>query len=560
MIAWGRNNSNQTNVLANLTNVIAIAAGGDQSLALLSNGTVTNWRASFGAIPVSATNVAAIVAGTNFCMALRSNGTVIAWGNNTLGQTNVPSALSNVVAIAAGGAQAFALRSDGTVTNWGATPGSIPANLTNVMGIAAGYAHAVALRNDATVAAWGNNSSGQTNVPTWLGPAKLIAAGGNQSLASIFSPLLQYPVDVSKDLLLIYNTNSSDSLWVKDYYLANRPLAVGANVAGVGYTNSTSPGYYETITPTDLTNLILSPVSSWLAANPTKRPQYVILFLDVPNRVFTNAAFPTNGFYPRNDFARFPSVSVQLQSIAPNWRPFATHINLEGTNGCKAYIDKLAAFGTNGQMIIGASVGRYDNTNYVLDGIRHGGPFPCFEDYSGAGNVVSTVTNALLAAGVSSTSIAFSDGIEICTAFSTNCQCTALQTLPHATGITNVAGYICWGAHSSLGPAYAINGAVKWNGNSQWYIIETLESFNGLRVDPGQGTFVKWFSPAAFGGTNYSRTPIGAVTHVDEPGGAFNDPSVYFGLWARGKTFAICAWHSRKTPYFQAVGDPFVRW
>src|SRR5688572_32840725 len=79
-------------------------------------------------------------------------------------------------------------------------------------------------------------------------------------------------------------------VWVKDYYLANRPMVGGANVAGIGYTNATSPGYYETINPTDLTKLILSPVSSWLTANPTKRPQYVILFLDVPSRVFTNAA------------------------------------------------------------------------------------------------------------------------------------------------------------------------------------------------------------------------------------------------------------------------------
>jgi len=71
--------------------------------------------------------------------------------------------------------------------------------------------------------------------------------------------------------------------------------------------------------------------------------------------------------------------------------------------------------------------------------------------------------------------------------------------------------------------------------------------------------FIQWFSSNAFGGTNYSNTPIGAVTHVEEPGlPDVENSSVYFGLWETGKNFAICAWNSRQTPYFQAVGDPFI--
>ena len=132
----------------------------------------------------------AIAAGTNFSVALRSNGTLVAWGDNAYGQTNVPANLSNVVSIAAGGAQALALRRDGTVTNWGATSGSIPNSLTNVMGIAAGYAHSAALRNDSTVVTWGDNSNGQTNMGAGLSQVKSIAAGGNHTLAAIFSSLV----------------------------------------------------------------------------------------------------------------------------------------------------------------------------------------------------------------------------------------------------------------------------------------------------------------------------------------------------------------------------------
>jgi len=70
---------------------------------------------------------------------------------------------------------------------------------------------------------------------------------------------------------------------------------------------------------------------------------------------------------------------------------------------------------------------------------------------------------------------------------------------------------------------------------------------------------MKWFAPNAFGGTNYSNTPIGASSNVEEPGLESGDKgSTYFNLWASGKNFGICVWRARNTPYFQAVGDPFV--
>ena len=119
-----------------------------------------------------------------------------------------------------------------------------------------------------------------------------------------------------------------------------------------------------------------------------------------------------------------------------------------------------------------------------------------------------------------------------------------------------------WGCHSSLGNDYPRNGTNVWGGASAWWIIETLESFNGWR-DTGQGNFTQWFSDEGFGGntyTNYENTPVGAVSHTDEPLlPGIQDASLYFGLWASGKNFAICAWNSRNTPYFQAVGDPFTR-
>ena len=62
-----------------------------------------------------------------------------------------------------------------------------------------------------------------------------------------------------------------------------------------------------------------------------------------------------------------------------------------------------------------------------------------------------------------------------------------------------------------------------------------------------------------FGGTNYSNTPIGACSNVEEPQiEGSSTISAYLNLWVSGKNFAFCAWNAVNTPYFQAVGDPFV--
>lgn len=99
---------------------------------------------------------------------------------------------------------------------------------------------------------------------------------------------------------------------------------------------------------------------------------------------------------------------------------------------------------------------------------------------------------------------------------------------------------------------------VKWSGKSGWWLIETFESFNGQRYVNPYGNYIKWFSSNAFGGTDYSNTPIGAVSYTDEPGAYATDNPKYFGLWASGKNLAICAWDSVNTVYYHVVGDPFV--
>jgi hypothetical protein len=149
-----------------------------------------------------------------------------------------------------------------------------------------------------------------------------------------------------------------------------------------------------------------------------------------------------------------------------------------------------------------------------------------------------------MAAGVLVNNIVYFDGVEP-------------PYLTHLLVMTNLAGYISWGGHSSLGNGYAENN-LHWQGNSGWWIIRTEESFNGQRYVNTQSSFVRWFASGAFGGVNYSNTPIGAVSYPDEPHADATDNSKYFRFWAAGKNFGVCAWESKVTIHLQPVGDPLL--
>jgi hypothetical protein len=185
VVAWGYDNYGQTNVPAGLSNVMAIAAGETHSMALQSNGTVVAWG-ELSNVPPGLGKVVAIAGGQQDSLALQSNGVVVAWGYNGYGETNVPTGLSNVTAIAAGEYHSLALLSNGTVIAWGNnTQGqtNVPAGLSNVVAIAGGGYHSLALQSNGTVVAWGFNGYGQTSVPPGLSNVTAIAAGQDDSLA-----------------------------------------------------------------------------------------------------------------------------------------------------------------------------------------------------------------------------------------------------------------------------------------------------------------------------------------------------------------------------------------
>jgi hypothetical protein len=189
VVAWGLDDSGQTNVPAGLSNIVAVAAGHDHSIALKQNGAVVGWGDNeFGQtnIPVDLTNAIAVSAGAFHNAALRADGTVTCWGYNAYGQTNVPASVTNAVAVACGNSFSLALLRNGTIIGWGDNyygQTNIPVDLTNAVAIAAGGFHGIAIRSDGSVTCWGGNDYGQTNCPSDVTNVLMVSGGYYHSLA-----------------------------------------------------------------------------------------------------------------------------------------------------------------------------------------------------------------------------------------------------------------------------------------------------------------------------------------------------------------------------------------
>jgi alpha-tubulin suppressor-like RCC1 family protein len=209
--AWGYNGSGQLGdggtlkstvpvAVENLSEVTAVAEGGEFSLALLANGTVMAWgynhqgelgdgNTTNSSVPVAVTGltgVKAIAAGRSHGLALLSDGTVMAWGGNEEGQlgdgksvaSDVPVAvkgISGVTSVAAGSEFSLALLSDGTVMAWGcneegqlgdgrtvksSSPVAVK-GISTATAVAGGEEFSLALLSDGTVMAWGSDVQGQ---------------------------------------------------------------------------------------------------------------------------------------------------------------------------------------------------------------------------------------------------------------------------------------------------------------------------------------------------------------------------------------------------------------
>ncbi|MDB6028422.1 MAG: repeat domain protein [Verrucomicrobiales bacterium] len=202
--------------VSGITNAIAIDAGANFGLALLSDHTVKSWggNAQYQLADGTTTDrntpvqvqadsdyyfpgnilpgVVAVSAGYNHCLALRDVGDVFFWGNNTVwshDRARVPTSnsLPFMFAIAAGSDHDLSISSNGIVSSgilagrtygdvyaWGRNlfgqvgnnsnvdqmfPGVLV--LSNIVAVAGGSSHSLALDTNGVVWAWGLNTYGQ---------------------------------------------------------------------------------------------------------------------------------------------------------------------------------------------------------------------------------------------------------------------------------------------------------------------------------------------------------------------------------------------------------------
>jgi len=345
-------------------------------------------------------------------------------------------------------------------------------------------------------------------------------------------------LDVSEHVLIVWNTSSSGfSENIKDYYIANRPGMATANVMSITCTTS------ELITLEDFETDIRDPILDWIDTND-KFIRYIILMPDIPSRTSTpNLTWIGN---PSVQYLLYSALSTlgtrtgdaynHMTSVKNNFSlgqyqgatALITSLALGTEADCEAYIDKIANAYDSNVVVSGTDAGITATGGYFID-----------EYQAVYGSVFETPDTAYIRDENLTISITTS-------------------AVAHLTNCSNVRGYLCWGANGGMGGNYANNGSVVFTGNSSWYLIRTVESFNGQR-SVFQGNFIDWFSSNAFGGTAYSNTPVGAVTHTDEPflGGVTS--GLFWGLWEKGYTFIECAWYSRNTDRLQAIGDPLVK-
>jgi hypothetical protein len=183
-----------TNVYASFSNIVAVAASDNCFAALDGSGTAYRWM--LGCQPTNPTaissNTIAIAVGCGSgCAgiggAVSESGIVSQWNYAGNLLAPIPTDLSNVVAVSCGALHFLALRADGTVAAWGkpaqASVTNVPPGLSNVIGIAAGLDHNAVLKKDGTVVAWGQNNMGQTNVPIGLSNVVSLSAGTSFTLA-----------------------------------------------------------------------------------------------------------------------------------------------------------------------------------------------------------------------------------------------------------------------------------------------------------------------------------------------------------------------------------------
>jgi hypothetical protein len=352
-------------------------------------------------------------------------------------------------------------------------------------------------------------------------------------------------------VLLVYNTSSKDGPAVADYYKANRPGMSGVDTLAV--TADTT----EQTTSANMISQIRTPIYDFIASSPYSK-YYVIMCRGLSSRVWDSGAPIASVDYliGRSDPNLANSVGAEYhQGGGVNYYNTAftpgsyagtpvlvTRMDMGTLSTTKAYIQKIKTMYDampSPSIIVSANAAGLGGSNYLMDEVRnpaYSSVFPISKSHSDL-------------AGASYSNVPLARRLYVFGVAGTNA---------HLTSGADVTGYESWGVNGGMPLAYPNNRTLMFTGKSNWYLVKTFESWNGI-IGADQGNFEQWFNPSTAGGWRYSRTPIGMACHTDEPLVSGVEGSMYMCNWEAGLLFSECAWSSRKTKYFMAVGDPLVK-
>jgi len=194
IVGWGDNTDNKAQGGQGLTGVKYIAAGANQSGAILADGSIKMWGNGFAVPnPPAGNDFIQLSIGYTNAMAVRSDHTIVSWGTNSFGGNNPPMGASgaNLAQVATRHQSCFALTQDGNVYGWGeAINGhtTIPAHMYDLQSVGGGYQHVVFLKHDGTLLGWGDNFYNQCNVPTPPAGKKFTSLFVGYNHAAAFGP------------------------------------------------------------------------------------------------------------------------------------------------------------------------------------------------------------------------------------------------------------------------------------------------------------------------------------------------------------------------------------
>jgi hypothetical protein len=375
--------------------------------------------------------------------------------------------------------------------------------------------------------------------------ASLLAGKSSASVDNANNDLL------ASRVLLVYNTSSKDGLAVADYYRANRPGMSGVDTLAVAADTT------EQTTSANMISQIRTPIFEFIASSSYPK-YYVVMCRGLPSRVWNNGAPIASVDYliARSDPNLANSVGAEYHqgggvnyyntAFAPGSYPgtpvLVTRMDMGTLSTTKAYIQKVKRMYdamSSQSVIVSANSAGLGGSNYLMDEVRNPAYnlfFPIARDYADLAN--AAYSNVPLARRLYIFGIAGANA--------------------HLTSGADVTGYESWGANGWMSSTYPNDRSLFFTGKSNWYLVKTFESYNGI-VGSNHGNFEQWFSPSTAGGWQYSRTPIGMACHTDEPSLGGVEGSMYMCNWEAGLLFSECAWSSRRTKYFMAVGDPLVK-